>query len=439
MDKTLERHLEAGLGLIESRRTVLEQLRNDAITPHMHAVLETFVAKLAGRVDFQVEGNPDRVELADAVFTTAWRKFVQPFVEAALLDYAVAGFGGLFVSPFGVRRLKPEEATWLGEMLSPVGHVRKFSMPYADARKRYGNHWQEDDPEAIVYIAEVYLQYDATLYHVALTGERNVLRKWEHYPYDAHWLFGTERPANHELAQTLLPVSLVEMSKGYIDVQENIRQAAQFRMKRARLAQLNVSSLVDADALDALSSAYRLVPSATPNPLIIPLDEVSPAEIQMFSELAERKIASLTGVGLYDQNVLPDTKTATESVYYVQLGSARAQYIMEKVRQWIGSVVQDYRKWLIRLPDDEVPFFRVHVGDAEETFGAHRHVREALEGMRVVIAGSGWDDILTRRQRAEVLLQLAAVVPQMFNMRAVLEESVRSLNADPSLYLVPLP
>jgi hypothetical protein len=427
--------LDAGLRLIEQRRALVDALRELSLSPSVHAILQTFVAKLAGRVDFIVEGNPDRVELADATITTAWRKFVQPLVEASLRDFAVTGVAGLFVSPYGVRRLRAEDSTWLGDTLTPSGHVRKFTMPVPDAIERYGRKWDKDAKEFLDF-AELYLQHEGRLLHVCLSGEQTVVREWQDYPYDAHWLFGVERPRSNEHWATGLPVGIVEICRDWVTVAENIATAAVFRTKRARLAQLNVSSLTDMDSVDALRESFRLLPSATPNPLIVPIDEVSPAEVQVFSEMAERKLSNLTGVGLYDQNILPrGTETATEAMYYAQMGSARAQYDMERIRQWLFGLVQDFRRWLVRLPDDEVPFIRVMVGDSEEVFGRHRHIREALEGMRISLAGAGWEDVLSRLQKASMLLSLLQIAPQVVNPIAIIEEYIRAVGEDPSKFM----
>lgn len=435
-EQVWERYLEQGQRLIDARVSLVDELRALSLSPYMHSVLQTFVAKLAGRIDFQVEGTPERIPLADAVFTTAWRNLVQPTVENALRSYAVVGFAGLFVSPYGVRKLSAEDSTWLGTVEMPIGHVRRFTMPAVDARARYGSRWDTADDEELVDFVEVYLQHEGRLFHVSLSGEKKVVREWADYPYDAHWLFGVERPRSDAHYATGLPLGLVEICRDWIEVQEHISEAARFRMKRARLAQLNVSSLTNADSVESLRSAYRLIPSATPNPLIVPLDEVSPQEVSMFSELAERKVSALSGVGLFDQNVMPRTETATEAMYYAQLGSARAQYEVERVRQWLGAVVQDFRRWLVRLPDEEVPLVRVMVGDSEEVFGRHRHIREALEGMRVTLAGAGWEDVLTRQQKAQMLMQLALAAPQVFDVRAVLEEYLRAIDIDPARYLL---
>lgn len=434
-EQVWERYLERGQRLIDSREALVDELRTLSLSPYIHSVLQTFVAKIAGRMDFQVEGTPERVAVADAAFTAAWRKLVQPIVESAVRDYAVTGVGGLFVSPYGVRRLAPEDSTWLGTIEMPVGHVRRFSMPAVDARARYGNHWDAADDEDPIDLVEVYLQHEGRLFHISLSGEKKVVREWEDYPYDAHWLFGVERPRNDVHYATGLPLGLVEVCRDWIEVQQHISEAARFRMKRARLAQLNVASLTDADSVESLRSSFRLIPAASPNPLIVPLDEVSPQEIAMFSDLAERKLSSLSGVGLYDLNVMPRTETATEVMYYAQLGSARAQYELERSRRWLGAVVQDFRRWLVRLPDEDVPLVRVMVRDSEEVFGPHHHIRKALEGMRVTLVGAGWEDVLTRQQKAQMLLQLALAASQAFDVRAVIEEYLRAIDVDPARYM----
>lgn len=427
---------EKGLSLIEERRVLVDSLRELSVSPSVHAMLQTYVAKLAGRVDFQIDGSPERIRLADAAITTVWRQMVQPIVEAAIRDFAVTGVSGVFMSPFGPRRLNPEDCTWLGEILTPVGHVRKFTMPAKDAAERYGNRWEKRDQDLIDFV-EVYLQHEGRLAHVSLTGERAVVKEWEDYPYDAHWLFGVERPRSDANWTTGMPVGMIEICKHWAVVTEQIATAALFRTKRARLAQLNVSSLTDSDSADALRESFKLIPAATPSPLIVPIDEVSPAEVQLINELAERKISMLSGVGMYDQNIMPrGTETATEAMYYAQLGSARAQFEAERIRNWLFDIVQDLRRWLIKLPAEDVPFVRVMVEDVEEVFGPHRHIREALEGMRVKLAGAGWEDVMTRIQKASMMLNLLQLAPNMINPQAILAEFIRAMGEDPAKFLV---
>jgi hypothetical protein len=437
LPEAVERYLQSGLSLIEQRRGLVDTLREQAQVPYMHSLLDTFVAKVAGKADFRIEGEQHRQELADAVFTTAWAKMAKRRVEAAIRDFAVCGFGAVFVSPHGPRRLPPEEATWLGEMAEPFGHVRRFSMPVADARHTYGNHWPDAaDAEETLDFVEIHLQHTGELFHVCLSGERTVVQQWEGYPYESRWLFGAERARTDVFWATGLPVSVVELCQDWLDAERFLAEAVKFRAKRSRLAQLNTSALTDMDTPEVLSQSYRLIPASADVPIIRPIDEVSLADIQLASELSERKISAVSGVGLFDQNLLPDTKTATEAMYYAQLGSARSQFLLEQIRQWMNAVAHDFRHWLVRLPDDHVPFLRVMVGDTEETYGPHRHVRDALEGMRVTLLGAGWEDVLSRQQKAQALLQLAVAMPSAFDMERVLQYYLHSLGVDAREFLM---
>jgi len=437
LPQPVERYLQSGLTLIQQRRGLVDTLREQAQVPYMHSLLDTLVAKVAGKADFRIEGEQHRQELADAVFTTAWAKMVKRRVEAAIRDFAVCGFSGVFLSPYGPRRLPPEEATWLGEMAEPFGHVRRFSMPVADARQTYGNQWPDaSDGEQTLDFAEVHLQHSGELFHVCLTGERTLVQQWEGYPYEARWLFGAERPRADVHWATGLPVGVVELCQEWLETERFLAEAVKFRAKRSRLAQLNTSALTDMDTPEVLSHSYRLIPASADVPIIRPIDEVSLADIHVAAELSERKISAVSGVSLFDQNLLPDTKTATEAMYYAQLGSARSQFLLEQVRQWMNGIAQDLRHWLVRLPDERVPFLRVMVGDTEETFGSHRHIRDALEGMRVTLLGAGWEDVLSRQQKAQALLQLAVALPNAFDVERVIQYYLHSLGFDAREFLM---
>jgi hypothetical protein len=387
-----------------------------SIASDIVAVLE---ASLIGRVDLRVEPQDD---LADALVTALYNKQLHKLAQESVRDYIVCGWGGVVVTPWGPRRLKPESSTFIGS----DGYVRRFSIDATDARRRFGQRKALDAKRGEVVLVEAlsdgYLE-------VWFGSDRLYRQKWDYRP---HLLLGDERPSLVDDGLYGAPISVVESCAPLFDRYDLIGLAIARKSLRAGVVQVVVSQLEDPESAEAISSRWDCV-IVRDGPAVMPLEELSLQELLAVRASIEQEIASRTGVTPYARGLSdPRTQTATEVALIQSQGGTRLAYQQAEVRDWLNSIVGDFRRWLVWLPPEEQEAVEIPYNNTIEVFGAGRPYSDVLAGKLVTVAGAGYLDVLQRQQQIQMLLPLAQIG---LNSRPLLEELIRLSGRDPKLLM----
>lgn len=382
-------------------------------------IVNVLEASLVGRVDLRIEPADD---LADALLSTLYVRHLHPLVRESVRDYIICGWGGIVITPWGPRRLKPESSTFIGR----DGYLRKYSMPASDARRRFGNRkalfGKRDDVQLVECLADGYLE-------VWFGDERLFRKEWDYRP---QLLLGDERPAEIDDFRGA-PIGIVESARELFLSHYLVGLAIRRKSLRAGLVQVVASELDDPASAENIASRWDAV-IVRQGPAIIPVEQMSLSELLAVRQSIEQEIASRTGVTPFARGLSdPRTQTATEVALIQSQGGTRLAYMQSEVRDWLNACVADFRRYLVWLPADEQEAIEIPFNGTVEVFGVGRPYGDVLAGKYVSVNHSGYTDIIQRQQEVQMLLPVLAQAGA--NIQPLLEELIRLSGRDPKQLL----
>lgn len=431
------REIAEQLSIIESRVHHYQELRaiaagalptagDGANTSYAHVgsiasdIVNVLEASLVGRVDLRIEPQDD---LADALMTELYVRHLHPLVKEAVRDFIVCGWGGVVVTPWGPKRLKPESSTFIGR----DGYVRRYSMPATDARRRFGNkralYGKRDDVQVVEALSDGYVE-------VWFGNERIYRQRWDYRP---QLLLGDERPVLVDEGLHGAPIGIVESARHLFLAYHFVRHATHNKASRAGLVQVIASELDDPLSAENIAARWDSV-IVRQGPAIIPVEQTSLQELIMVAQAIDQEISSRTGVTPFARGLSdPRTQTATEVALIQSQGGTRLAYMQAEVRDWLSACVRDYRRYLVWLPPEQQELVEVPFQGKVEAFGAGRPYSDVLAGKYVSVNHSGYTDIVQRQQEAQMLMPLLAAV--RYDPRPLVEEVIRLTGRDPQQFI----
>ncbi len=381
-------------------------------------VVNVLEASLIGKVDLRVEPQDD---LADALITGLYHRHLHPLVQESVRDYIICGWGGIVVTPWGARRLKPESSIPCG-----AGYVRRFSMDATDARKRFGQRKALDGKRGDVVLVEA---FDGQYLEVWYGTDRLSRQRWDYRP---RLLLGDERPVLVDEGLHGAPIGIVESAYDLFLQHSLIGLAIARKSLRAGAVQVVASQLEDPESAEVIASRWDSV-LVRDGPAVMPLEDLSLQELLAVRAAVEQEISARTGVTPYARGLSdPRTQTATEVALIQSQGGTRLTYMQYTVRDWLNDVVSDFRRYLVWLSPQQQEAVEIPYQGTVEVFGAGRPYGDVLAGKLVQVAGAGYLDVMQRQQQIQMLLPLAQMG---IDARPLVEELIRLTGRDPKLLL----
>lgn len=389
------------------RREFLDRLRSESRRIRGSIDLSVLVALLVGKIDLVTDPqNP----IADKLITELYYRHLHKRVELAVLDYLIAGLGGIGLNPFGVVLLRPENTVILGDWFFPDAVVRVFTMTAQDARERFfettlplqseterdttsvkvtgcesrlepldeearANLYQEleraleqeksgsDQPSEPEFLFEEVLTPEEFLYYYQNKPiARTSRRYWEGY----YLLLGDERPLTNRadrkrIKQWNLPIGMIERLVGrspedfnLLKYNEDLLGSLLKYALRANAAAYR-ADLLDLESEDTREflSQYRPIASLGEGAPVVILDRITMPEQMNAYELSEKVITAITGVTPYMLGQLGASELATEVIAMNTQSNIRTSYLQLRVQEWLDQLLGRFRQYLVNLDPSE--------------------------------------------------------------------------------------
>ncbi len=412
--------------VIKNRRSTCDELRQTAVAGIRMDIADISVSLYIGKVDFIAE-PADRI--ADELITSMYDRHLAMRCETAVRDWIVCGAGGIFITPFGPRALRPDEASWTGSIFEPEGSIREFKMSRVDAAKRFHRKLPNDNDT--VTITEVYDGTDVTYY----TGDFK-LCTFKNWRYTPHWLFGLERPRLNSTLNTL-PISVIERVAGLADAYDSTIYSIDQIGKRSGLAMVDSTMLKDPESAANIHERYEVVEvvNSEKGSAFNPVERQSINDLVGGFNILSNEITSRTGVNPYQRGIAaPSVDLATESIAIQSQSGVRSSYYGDRVARWLDLIIKDYRSYLCRLPSNEIEYAELVIDGEPITFGPATPYKNVLDGITIRLATVGYAEALQRRQETQGLIQMLNGAPGV-NTQLLVKRLLRSYGLNPDEFV----
>lgn len=433
--------------------------------------MDVLIALYVGKVDLLVlPADP----VADKLMTILYKRFLDNFVQIAVEDFLLLGMGGIAMTIEGYGLIKPENFVAYPDFLNPEWTARTATIRVDEAVKRYGYEPFKKEVEAIeqtddplrYYLAEpvevVELMTDDTVF---VYYNDNLIMARRRLPWEGHYFMRSyhryEIPGAYERTSRNidLPISLFELLMGIrhedvpaFEAHSKLMEALTKYALRSNFIAYRASGVdKNSKAWNEFRQTYKPIGvDGDPN-AIYPIDKVSLNEIQYALREIEQHITAITGVTPYMLAQVGLANTATETLTMQQMANIKASFLQTQIQQWLNNVVENFRYYLINIPENEqIPVSFVEKDDSNQMREFIYGVPDApyalgLMDKQVYISSMGFQEQLARRTELQTMLSFLVGIYQLlvqhgavYDIPKLIDNFISTFGFDPTDYRINL-